>query len=140
MDDQNQTQLSRADQVRLYLATLQARMDPDQFRVLGRLVTGAITLLTSPSDELGIDISDEDEVFLTREVKDELLAILGILATGRMDQQVIDLGDGATSIMDPQAAADPVKVQELREWTAEQRRLRRETDTVLRGIADASQA
>ncbi|WP_052681531.1 hypothetical protein [Saccharothrix sp. ST-888] len=131
--------LSRADQVRLYLATVQARMDPDQFRVLGRLVTGSVGLLTSRSDEIGIDIRAEDQVHLTPEVTDEFLVVMSILATGRMVQQVVDLGDGAATVLDTDAAADAVKVQEIREWTAEQRLRRGEADAVLRGIVDAPQ-
>ncbi|MFI9270864.1 hypothetical protein ACIGXM_09170 [Kitasatospora sp. NPDC052896] len=138
MDDD--AELSRADQIRLYLATLQARMDADQFRVLGMLLKDSVTLLTSEADEVGIDIPAEDERFLTPEVREEFLAVLGILTTGRMDQQVIDLGDGTATVLDPAAAADPERVRELRDWAAEQRRRREHTASVLRGIADASQA
>ncbi|MFB7665874.1 hypothetical protein ACFC1R_18290 [Kitasatospora sp. NPDC056138] len=131
--------LSRADQVRLYLATVQARMDPDQFRVLGRLVTGSVGLLTSRSDEIGIDIRAEDRVHLTPEVTDEFLVVMSILATGRMVQQVVHLGDGAATVLDADAATDEAKVQEMRDWTAEQRLRRGEADAARRDIVDASQ-
>ncbi len=130
---------SRADQLRLYLDTLQARMDPDQFRVLGLLVAGAFATLSSPAGEGHIDITDEDQVHLTREVKDELLAIMAIAASGTMEHHVVDLGDGAATVMDPAAANDPDAVQRMRDWAAQQRSERERTEAVLRGIADASQ-
>ncbi|MFE2174431.1 hypothetical protein [Kitasatospora sp. NPDC059462] len=129
---------SRADQVRLYLDTLQARMDPDQFRILGRLLTGTVAGLASPTGDGRIDLDDDDQVHLTREVKQELLAVLGIVATGTMEQHIVDLGNGSMTVMDPDTAADPDAVQQMRDWATRERREREHTDAVLRGIAGAS--
>ncbi|WP_380286507.1 hypothetical protein [Kitasatospora purpeofusca] len=128
----------RADQVRLYLDTLQARMDPDQFRVLGQLLTGTIASLASPTGDGRIDIDDDDQVHLTRNVKQELLAILSIVVTGTMEQHIVDLGNGSMTVMDSEAAADPDAVQQMRDWAAQERREREHTDAVLHGIAEAS--
>ncbi|MGE7436977.1 hypothetical protein [Kitasatospora sp. NPDC001175] len=136
MDDD--TALDRADQVRLYLDTLQARMDPDQFRVLGQLLHGAIATLASPGGEGNIDIDGDDQVHLTREVKDELLAVMAIVATGTMEHHIVDLGDGAATAMDPTAATDEGAVQRMRDWAAQQRSERERTESVLRGIEEAS--
>ncbi|MGA5699695.1 hypothetical protein [Peterkaempfera bronchialis] len=137
MDDE--TAPSRADQLRLYLESLRIRMDPDQFRVLGRMITGPLKLIESGADTVDADIPDEDERFLTREVRDEFLVVMGILATGRMDQQVVDLGSGITTVVSAEVAEDPVRLQELRDWAAARRRQQEETDAVLRGIEQASQ-
>ncbi|MEV8099064.1 hypothetical protein [Kitasatospora sp. NPDC085879] len=129
---------SKADQVRLYLETLQARMDPDQFRVLRHLVSGSFSVLAAPDGEGHLDLGDEDKVHLTPDVTNELLVALAIAATGTMEHHVVDLGDGAATIMDADAANDPEAIQEMRDWAAQQRRERERTDAVLRGIADAS--
>ncbi|MFJ6384658.1 hypothetical protein ACIQI7_32210 [Kitasatospora sp. NPDC092039] len=136
MDDD--TAPDRAAQLSLYLDTLQARMDPDQFRVLGQLLGGTVAALASPDGEGQIDIDDDDQVHLTHEVKQELLAVLGIVATGTMEQHIVDLGDGSMTVMDPDTAADPEAVQRMRDWAAQQRRERKHTDAVLRGIAEAT--
>ncbi|MGK4586164.1 hypothetical protein [Kitasatospora sp. HPMI-4] len=130
---------SRAEQVHLYLETLRARMDPDQFRVLRHLLDGALLALSGRSGEGEVDLADEDEVYNTPEVQKELLAALAILATGTLEHHIVDLGDGASVVMTPEAANDPEAVQRMREFVAKQRAEREHTDAVLRGIADASQ-
>ncbi|WP_030276380.1 hypothetical protein [Streptomyces sp. NRRL B-24484] len=129
---------NKADQVRLYLETLQARMDPGQFRVLRHLVKGSFSVLAAPDGEGRLDLDDEDKVHLTPEVTDELLVVLAIAASGTMEHHVVDLGDGAATVMDADAANDPEAIEKMRDWAAQQRREREHTDAVLRGIADAS--
>lgn len=130
--------LDRADQVRLYLHALGARMDPDQFRVLKQLVSGALAVLSSPAGEGDIEVSDEDQVHVTTEVQDELLAILSIMATGSMDHHIVDVGNGSRAAMDPAAATDERAVQRMRDWTAQQVSESERTDEVLRGIEAVS--
>ncbi|WP_354645228.1 hypothetical protein [Kitasatospora camelliae] len=137
MDDA--TAPSPAEQVRLDLDTLRLRMDPDQFRVLGTLLNGALTSLSGPAREGRVDLSDEDEVLLTREVKNELLTILAIMATGKMDHHIVDLGNGATTVMDAGAANDPDAVQRARDRVERHRAEQEHTESVLRGIEEASQ-
>ncbi|WP_035840351.1 hypothetical protein [Kitasatospora azatica] len=114
--------ITRADQIRLYLDTLRARMEPAQFRALGELLKSSLPLLTSTHDSITIDIPDEDERHVTPEVKDEFLAVLGILSTGSMDHHIVDLGNGASAMVHAEAAADPGRLQELRTWADERRR------------------
>lgn len=136
MDDEP----TRADRVRLYLDTLATRMDPEEFRVLGRLLTGAVASLAAPGADHVIDIADADRKYLTGELKDELLAVLSIVATGTMEHQVIDLGDGATTVLDTAAASSPEAVQRMRDWAAHRRTERNPTPdpTVVRDIEQAS--
>ncbi|BAJ31829.1 MULTISPECIES: hypothetical protein [Kitasatospora] len=112
---------TRAEQVRLYLDTLRARMNPAEFRVLGRILPGAVASLATPDTDHFIDVPDEDRPHLTSEVEDELLAVLSIVATGTMEHHIVDLGDGATTALDTGAAADPEAVRRMRDWAARQR-------------------
>ncbi|MGW4806372.1 hypothetical protein [Kitasatospora sp. NPDC004272] len=112
---------SRADRVRLYLDTLRARMDPEEFRVLGRLLRGAVASLAAPEVEYVIEVGEADRALLTPQVRDELLAVLSIVATGTLEHQLVDLGDGALTVLDTAAANSPEAVGRMREWAARQR-------------------
>ncbi|MEV4561202.1 hypothetical protein AB0K51_30000 [Kitasatospora sp. NPDC049285] len=137
--DTADTAPTRAEQVRLYLDTLRARMDPAEFRVLGGLLRRSVVSLAAPAPEHVIDLQDEDEAHLTPEVRNELLAVLSIVATGTMEHHIVDLGDGATTALDTGAANDPDAVQRMRDWAAHQRAERTRTDPVRRNVEQASQ-
>jgi hypothetical protein len=62
----------------------------------------------------------------------------GILVTGRMDHQVVDLGGGILALVTPEEAADPAVLERMRQHCAASSRRRREQDAELRGIAEAS--
>ncbi|RAJ38468.1 hypothetical protein K353_04405 [Kitasatospora sp. SolWspMP-SS2h] len=115
---------TRAERVRLYLDTLRARMTPDEFRVLGRLLAPAVASLAAPAEDHVLDLAPEDRAHLTREVEEELLAVLSIVATGTMEHRFVDLGDGATTVLDTGAADDPESVERMRAWAARQREAR----------------
>ncbi|MFJ5234463.1 hypothetical protein ACIQBJ_31730 [Kitasatospora sp. NPDC088391] len=119
MDDD--TVPTRAELVRFYLDTLAARMEPEEFRLLGRLVRRAVVSLADPDEEHLIEVPAEDAARLTPEVQNELLAVLSIVATGTMEHQLVDLGDGATTVLDTAAANDPEMVGRMREWNARRR-------------------
>ncbi|WP_042392937.1 hypothetical protein [Streptacidiphilus carbonis] len=112
------------DQVSLYLEALELNMDPDQFRVLGALLQGAGQLYDSGMEQVDTAVDEEDEEFLTEDVMEEFLVIVGMLTTGRMDQQVVDIGGGITTVVTQDVATDPARMRELRTWAAEQRGLR----------------
>ncbi len=112
------------DQVSLYLEALELQMDPDQFRVLGALLQGAGELYESGMEQVDTAVDEADEEFLTEDVMEEFLVIVGMLTTGRMDQQVVDIGGGITTVVTQDVATDPVRMRELRTWAAEQRGLR----------------
>jgi hypothetical protein len=99
-------------------------MDPDQFRVLGALLEGAGQLYESGLEQVDTAVQEADEEFLTEDVMEEFLVIVGMLTTGRMDQQVVDIGGGITTVVTQDVATDPARMRELRTWAAQQRALR----------------
>ena len=110
---------SREDEVNLYLATLEARMDPEQFRALAALLVDASTLENAGQDTVRAEVAEHDEQLLTPAVLDEFLVIMGIISTGRMDQQVVDLGHGVITVVTEDIATNPQQMRELRAWAAE---------------------
>ena len=109
---------SRQDQVRLYLATLEARMDPDEFRVLAALLAGTELMEQYGPDDVVHHIPEEDERFLTSAVVEEFLVVMAVINTGRLDQQVVSLGHGVTTVVTEDVATDPARMRRLREWVA----------------------
>ncbi|MFF4343309.1 hypothetical protein ACFY00_25685 [Kitasatospora sp. NPDC001540] len=109
---------TRADRVRLYLDTLRARMDPDEFRLLGRLLSGAVGSLAAAGDAYVVEVGEQQ---VSRQVQEEFLAVLSIVATGTMEHRLVDLGDGAVTVLDAAAAENPEAVRRMREWAARQR-------------------
>jgi hypothetical protein len=110
--------LSRDDEVNLYLATLEARMDPDEFRVLVSLLADT-HVLEQDSGDLSHEVPEEDELFLTRGVVEEFMVIMAIISTGRMDQQLVNLGHGVVTVVTEDIATDPAQMRNLRTWAAE---------------------
>lgn len=107
---------SREDEVLLYMATLEARMDPEQFRVLAALVVEASTL----ESEAVLPSAVADGWWLvTPDILGECLVVMGIAATGRMDLQVVNLGHGVTTAVTEDIATDPDQMRALRAWAAE---------------------
>ncbi|MFD4863169.1 hypothetical protein [Streptomyces atratus] len=128
-----------AVKVALYMETLQARMDPDQYGALAQALHEAFHLLAQGRE--GTISSDDDSSF-TPEMNRESATVLTILLTGKMDQRVVEVpgsdGHSGFVLMDPEEADDPAKVQEVRDfidqWTTE----REAMDIELDGIARAS--
>ncbi|MHA6758619.1 hypothetical protein [Streptacidiphilus sp. PAMC 29251] len=117
---------SPEDKVGLYLEALELQMAPEQFRVLGSLLEGAGQLYETGMKSVDAFVEAEDEEFLTEDVMEEFLVIVGMLSTGRMDQQVVDIGSGITTVVTQDVAEDPARMRDLRHWAAEQRTLRNE--------------
>ncbi|MEU1535929.1 hypothetical protein [Streptomyces fagopyri] len=124
----------------LYMETLQARMDPDQYEALAHALQEAIEFLMQGREGI---IGSEDGTPFTPELNREFATVLNILLTGKMDQQLVDVpsSDGRSTgliFMDPEEADDLTKVQEVRDfldkWSAE----REAVDIELDGIARAS--
>ncbi|MFJ2232105.1 hypothetical protein [Streptomyces halstedii] len=131
---------SHAVKVALYMETLQARMDPDQYGALAQALHEAFHLLAEGRE--GTIGSEDDATEFTPEMHREFATVLTILLTGKMDQQVVEVpgsdGHSGFVLMDPEEADDPAKVQEVRDfidqWTTE----REAVDIELDGIARAS--
>ncbi|MET8412920.1 hypothetical protein ABZV34_33430 [Streptomyces sp. NPDC005195] len=122
------------------METLQARMDPDQYKALAQTLHETIHLLMQGREGI---IGSEGDTPFTPELNREFATVLNILLTGKMDQQIVDVpaSDGRSTglvFMDPEEADDPDKVQEVRDfldkWSAE----RQAVDNELDGIARAS--
>jgi hypothetical protein len=130
--------LERAELLRMYLDVLRLRLSEDEFRVLGLLIKGVFDFMASGRSQGETEISDEDEPFATDAVRGELMTLMGILTTGKLDKQLVDFGDGIRALVDAEAAADPARLEELHELLRRDRERRHEEDEVLRGIAEAS--
>ncbi|MGA5120911.1 hypothetical protein [Streptomyces pseudogriseolus] len=128
----------RIDNVSLYMETLKARMDPEQYDVLAKAVYETAHLIAE-GHQAG-PVGDASQ--FTDEVQREYATVLAILLTGRMDHQLVEMpgpdGSRGFAIVEAAVADDPAKLQELREkhrrFVTEQQALYNELD----GIARAS--
>jgi hypothetical protein len=128
---------SGIDNVSLYMETLKARMDPEQYDVLAKAVHETAHLIAE-GHQAG-PVGDASQ--FTEEVQREYATVLAILLTGRMDHRLVEMpgpvGSPGFAIVEA-SAADPAKLQELREnhrrFVTEQQALYNE----LNGIARAS--
>ncbi|MEU2578663.1 hypothetical protein ACIP3B_35825 [Streptomyces anulatus] len=133
---------NRAVKVALYMETLQARMDPGQYRALAQALHEAFHLLAQGRE--GTIGSEDDSTEFTPEMHREFATVLTMLLTGKMDQQVVDVpgsdGHSGFVLMDPEEADDPAKVQEVRDFIDQWSTDREAMDIELDGIARASNA
>lgn len=123
---------------RFYLDTLEDLMDPKEYtdlRVLTFALLGAMTEPIGPDDPPSKRHLDID---LTAAVHDEWLTIMGILSSGRMDQQIVEVGDGSRTVVDSATAADPEALRTFCARVRERKRLRQEERDTLNGIEAAS--
>lgn len=132
-------EISHAAKTALYMETLQARMDPDQYRALAQALHEAFHLLAEGREGT---IGSEDDSPFTPEMNREFTTVLTILLTGKMDQQVVEVpgsdGHSGFLLMDPEEADDPAKVQEARDLIDQWAAQREAVDIELDGIARAS--
>ncbi|MET7621921.1 hypothetical protein [Streptomyces sp. NPDC005408] len=109
-DDDNapETSDNGPDLASLYLKSVKARMDPDQFATLDQAVHELAHMLSD--GHTGIFEAGGRENF-TADVQRELLAVMAILTTGRMDHHVAELPgpDGSTgyAVVTADVANDP---------------------------------
>ncbi|MBL3668419.1 hypothetical protein JL475_20970 [Streptomyces sp. M2CJ-2] len=128
----------RIDNASLYIETLKARMDPEQYDVLAKAVHKTAHLITEGHQAGPVG----DLSAFTPEVQREYATVLAILLTGRMDHRLVEMpgpdGSPGFAIVEASAADDPVRLQELREnhhrWATE----RQAVDNELDGIARVS--
>ncbi|WUD72077.1 hypothetical protein OG937_10395 [Streptomyces sp. NBC_00510] len=123
---------------RFYLDTLEDLMDPKEYtdlRVLTFTLLEAMTEPISPDDPPSKRYLDID---LTPAVHDEWLTIMGILGSGRMDQRIVEVGDGSRTVVDSETADDPEALRTFCAQVRERNRLRQEERDALKGIEAAS--
>ncbi|MFE0459857.1 hypothetical protein ACFW1A_11460 [Kitasatospora sp. NPDC058965] len=136
MDDA--TEPSPGDKAQMYLETLRLRMDPEPYRVLGEMLQEIVRLVAAPGRAAEQVPAPEDEQYYTDEVRDELMVLVAILLTGRMDQHIVNVGNGFITVVDSDALADESRMAHLRDQAAERRRASNEQEDVLRGIEEAT--
>jgi hypothetical protein len=137
MADEDAGAVSRGELLGLYIEGVRARMDEPHFAVFLKAMHGLADFAES-SGKLGVADLDDDEEQLKREVLTEVMQAAGILVTGRMDQVVVDLGDGIRALVTPEQAADPAVLERMRQNCVASSKLRREQADALKGIAEAS--
>jgi hypothetical protein len=136
MDDASEP--SAGDKAQLYLETLRLRMAPEPYRVLGEMLQEIVRLVGTVGGAAEQVPAPEDEQYYTDEVRDELMVLVAILLTGRMDQHIVDVGSGFVTVLDSDALADDARMARLRDEAAERRRASNLEAAVLRGIEEAS--
>lgn len=126
------------DLARFYLDTLEDVMDPAEYTDLRTLIftlLGAMSEPITPDDPPG---ERRLEIDMTPAVHDEWLIIMGILGSGRMDQTIIEVGDGSRTVVDSELAADPEALAAFCAQVRERNRVREEEREILKGIEASS--
>ncbi|MFJ2730003.1 hypothetical protein [Streptomyces collinus] len=124
--------------VGLYLDTLENLMSPAEYTNLRALTIASLAAMAEPIDPHDARSERHLNVDLTPAVPDEWLTIMGILGSGRMDQQIVEVGDGSCTVADSEVAADPEALRALCAQGRERNRLRQEERDTLKGIKTAS--
>ncbi|MGP3974452.1 hypothetical protein ACTWQF_10695 [Streptomyces sp. 8N114] len=83
--------LDRVEAVSLYMEALKARMDPEQYERLARLVHESAHLLAEGRE--GIFGDEDEQAELTPEMQRELATILAMMITGGADHRVVEMSD-----------------------------------------------
>ncbi|MFJ3308482.1 hypothetical protein ACIPSA_36635 [Streptomyces sp. NPDC086549] len=113
-------------------------MDPKEYADLRALV---FVLLEAMGEPMGLDDPPGGrrlDIDLTPAVHDEWLTIMGILSSGRMDQRIVEVGDGSRTVTDSETAADPEALRTFCARVRKRNRLRWEERDTLNGIEAAS--
>lgn len=129
--------VTRGEMLNVYVESVRARMNEPHFAVFLKALDGLADFARSGGKVGRAELSDEEEQ-LKKEVTDEIMQAAGILATGRMDQVVVDLGSGIRALVTPEQAADPAALERMRQNCVATSKRMREQDQALRGIAEAS--
>jgi hypothetical protein len=123
---------------RFYLDTLENLMDPAEYadlRTMFFTLFGAMTepmTPDTPPSERRLDID------LTPAVLDEWLTVMGILGSGRMDQTIIEVGDGSRTVVDSELAADREALAAFCAQVRERNRVREQEREILKGLEASS--
>ncbi|MER5402800.1 hypothetical protein [Streptomyces sp. NPDC002599] len=123
---------------RFYLDALEDIMDPKEYADLRLLVFTLLQAMTEPIDPDDPDPERHLEVVMTPAVHDEWLTIMGILGSGRLDQTIIEVGDGSRTVVDSDTAADPQALAAYCAQVRERNRIREEERAILKGIEASS--
>ncbi|GAA4760028.1 MULTISPECIES: hypothetical protein [Streptomyces] len=135
-DDSPQDRMAMAA---LYLESVKARMDPEDFSTLHSAVE-EMTRLMAEGNEGFLEAGSAKN--FAGDVQREFLVVMAIVSTGRMDHEVVDMpgpdGSAGYAVVTPEVAGDPEALAEIRDqvhtWMTE----RQAVDDALEGIARAS--
>lgn len=93
MSDEDATDRPDAGSVSaMYLETLRLRMEPERFGVLADALRGFKKASEGGFDGTGFEVNEE---LFTDDVRRELAAVLVMAATGRTDDPVVEVVEGA---------------------------------------------
>jgi hypothetical protein len=137
MADEDAGEVARGELLSLYIESVRARMDEAHFAVFLKAIRGLVDFAESKG-KLGVADLDASEEQLKGEVMTEVMQAAGILVTGRMDHQVVDLGGGILALVTAEQAADPDVLERMRQNCVASSRRRREQADTLDGIAEVS--
>ncbi|MFJ7072122.1 hypothetical protein [Streptomyces sp. NPDC098781] len=125
--------------VDLYLEFLRIRMDTKDYRLLLDVVEPILRAIEEErlsSLDLPVESGAGEE--LPQEVRDEAALVIATAATGRLDNEVIEIDVDETGpvriVTDAATASDPHRLDEIADYIRERHRQTEE----LRGIAEAS--
>ncbi|GHJ19072.1 hypothetical protein [Streptomyces albus] len=130
----------RAEAISLYMEALKARMAPEQYEQLERLVHETAHLIAHGQEGV---FGEDDEPELSVKVQRELARILAMMLTGGTEHRVVEMpgpdGSSGFAIVEASAADDPARLAQmqagLQAWADE----RKAIDAELEGIARASE-
>ncbi|MFE5813307.1 hypothetical protein [Streptomyces sp. NPDC056479] len=125
--------------VDLYLEFLRIRMETEDYRLLLGVVEPILKAIDEErlsSLDLPVDSGTGDE--LSQEIRDEAALVIATAATGRLDNEVIEIDVDETGpvriVTDATTASDPERLDEIADCIRERHKQTEE----LRGIAEAS--
>ncbi|WP_328663944.1 hypothetical protein [Streptomyces sp. NBC_00328] len=123
---------------KFYLDTLENLMDPAEYADLRTLF---FTLLGEMAEPITADDPPSErrlDIDLNPAVLDEWLTVMGILGSGRMDQTIVEVGDGSRTVVDSELAAEPEALAAFCAQVRERNRVREQEREILKGIEASS--
>lgn len=122
----------------LYLDTLEDLMDPKEYADLRTFTFAVLRVVAEPMDPDDSSSERHLDIDLTPAVLDEWLTIMAILSSGRMDQTIVEVGDGSRAVVDSEIADDPEALRNFCAQERERNRIRKRERDILKGIEAAS--
>ncbi|MET8137451.1 hypothetical protein [Streptomyces sp. NPDC005251] len=123
---------------KLYLDTLEDPMDPKEYAALRVLAFAVLAGIAEPIDPDDSSSERRLDIDLTPAVIDEWMTFMAIHDSGRMDQTIVEVGDGSRTVVDSETAADPEALRNFCAQVRERNRIREEERDILKGIESAS--
>lgn len=121
----------------MYLEALRARLEPERFAIILRVVEGIGEAMAAGAKETILDIPDEQAVLLGNDLVGEVLMVLAICGGQDEDAQIVQAGQVIT-VAPAQVASDPKQVAQIEAWGEDRLREQQQVQDQLDGIAQAS--